>query len=45
MIVAAWKGRTPVTALPFFSKVNLVRTVQELTNKGFQVSISAVDTG
>lgn len=45
VIVAAWNGRTPVTALPFFSKVNLVRTVQELTNKGFQVSISAVDTG
>lgn len=45
VIVASWKGRTPVKALPFFSKVNLERTVQELTNKGFQVSISAVDTG
>lgn len=45
VILASWKGRTPATALPFFSKVNLVRTVQELTSKGFQVSMSAVDTG
>lgn len=45
VIVAPWKGRTPVTALPFFSKVNLERTVKELTNKGFQVSLGKVDTG
>jgi hypothetical protein len=44
-IVAPWKGRTPVQALPFFSKVNLDRTVEELMNKGYQVSLSQVDTG
>lgn len=44
-IVAPWKGRSPVEALPFFSKVNLERTVQELVNKGYQVSLSPVDTG
>ena len=44
VIVGAWKGRTPVAELPFFSKVNFDRTVQELTNKGFQVSLSAVGT-
>jgi len=45
VIVAPWKGRSLTQALPFFSKVNLERTVQELTNKGYQVSLSAVDTG
>lgn len=45
VIVATSKGRSPVQALPFFSKVNLERTVQQLTNKGYQVSLSPVDTG
>jgi uncharacterized protein (TIGR04141 family) len=45
VIVAAWKGRSLTQALPFFSKVNLERTVQELTIKGYQVSLSAADTG
>lgn len=45
VIVAPWKGRTPVQALPFFSKINLERTVEELINKGYQVSLSQVDTG
>lgn len=45
VIVAPWKGRTVAEALPFFSKVNLERTVQELVNKGYSVSVSAVDTG
>jgi len=45
VIVAPWKGRSPVEALPFFSKVNLERTVHELTNKGYHVSLSPVDTG
>src|SRR5262249_23376723 len=45
VIVAPWKGRTVLQALPFFSKVNLERPVQEVTNKGYQVSLSAVDTG
>lgn len=44
-IVAPWKGRSVAEALPFFSKVNLERTVQELTNKGYEVSLSTVDTG
>ena len=44
VIVAPWKGRSPAQALPFFSKVNLERTVQELTNKGYRVSLSSVDT-
>jgi uncharacterized protein (TIGR04141 family) len=45
VIVAPWKGRTLAQALPFFSKINLERTVQELANKGYQVSLSPVDTG
>lgn len=45
VIVAPWKGRSATQALPFFSKVNLERTVQELVNKGYQVSLSPVDTG
>jgi uncharacterized protein (TIGR04141 family) len=45
VIVAPWKGRNVAQALPFFSKVNLERTTQELANKGYQVSLSAVDTG
>lgn len=45
VIVAPWKGRNAVEALPFFSKVNLERAIQELTNKGYRVSLSPVDTG
>ena len=45
VVVAPWKGRSATEALPFFSKVNLERTVQELSNKGYQVSLSPVDTG
>lgn len=45
VIVAPWKGRSVIEALPFFSKVNLERAVQELTIKGYQVSLSPVDTG
>jgi uncharacterized protein (TIGR04141 family) len=45
VIVAPWKGRSPAEALPFFSKVNLDRTVQDLTNRGYRVALSQVDTG
>jgi uncharacterized protein (TIGR04141 family) len=44
-IVAPWRGATVAKALPFFSKVNLHRTVQELTNRGYRVALSQVDTG
>jgi uncharacterized protein (TIGR04141 family) len=43
-IVASWKGRSLATALPFFSKVNLDKTFQDLTNRGFRVGVSQVDT-
>jgi uncharacterized protein (TIGR04141 family) len=44
-ILAAWNGRSPAAALPFFSKVNLERAVRELLNRGFRVSLSQVETG
>jgi uncharacterized protein (TIGR04141 family) len=43
-IVAKWQGRSPSKALPFFSKVNLDRTVRELLIRGYRVSLSPVDT-
>jgi len=43
-IVASWKGRSLAQALPFFSKVNLDRTIQELTNRGYRIGLSQVDT-
>lgn len=45
VIVAPWKGRSLAEGLPFFSKVNLDRTVQELANRGYRVALSQVDTG
>src|SRR5258708_21447757 len=45
VILARWRGRTFAKALPFFSKVNLERTVRELINRGFKVALSQVDTG
>jgi uncharacterized protein (TIGR04141 family) len=44
VIVAPWRGRSLAEALPFFSKVNLLRTAEELINRGFKVSLSRVDT-
>jgi uncharacterized protein (TIGR04141 family) len=41
-IVADWRGRTLVEALPFFSKVNLRRTAQDLSSRGFRVSCRPV---
>lgn len=45
VIVAAWCGRSIIDAMPFFSKVNLKRTVEDLINRGFKVGIARVDTG
>jgi uncharacterized protein (TIGR04141 family) len=44
VIVAPWRGRSPAQALPFFSKINLLRTAEELVNRGFQVSLARIDT-
>jgi uncharacterized protein (TIGR04141 family) len=44
VIVAPWRGRTLSEALPFFSKVNLVRTMEDLINRGFRVAVARVDT-
>lgn len=44
VIVAPWRGRSLAEALPFFSKVNLLRTAEELINRGFKVSLSRIDT-
>ena len=41
-IVANWKGRTLVNALPFFSKVNLRRHTQDLHRMGYRVSYKRV---
>jgi uncharacterized protein (TIGR04141 family) len=38
-IAERWKGRTPVDALPFFSKVNLRETAQNLSSRGFRVGL------
>jgi uncharacterized protein (TIGR04141 family) len=37
-IIAEWRDRRLEEALPFFSKVNLRRTVQSLSSRGFGVS-------
>lgn len=44
VIVASWRGRTLSEALPFFSKVNLLRAVEDLSNRGFRVAVVRVDT-
>lgn len=43
-IIASWHGRTLAQGLPFFSKVNLERTVSDLVNRGFGVRFSQIDT-
>lgn len=45
VIVAGWCGRDLIDALPFFSKVNLERAVEDLLNRGFKVAVARVDTG
>ncbi len=42
-IVAKWKGRNLVQALPFFSKVNLRRHVEDLRRMGYNVSMACID--
>lgn len=42
-IVAKWGDRKLVQALPFFSKVNLRRHVEDLKRMGYQVSVARVD--
>jgi uncharacterized protein (TIGR04141 family) len=44
VIVAPWRGRTLSEAMPFFSKVNLLRTMEDLINRGFRVAVARVDT-
>jgi uncharacterized protein (TIGR04141 family) len=42
-IVADFRGKGPIEALPFFSKVNLRRHAQDLVRRGFIVELRAVD--
>jgi uncharacterized protein (TIGR04141 family) len=42
-IIADWNGRALDKALPFFSKVNLRRYVQDLRRMGYQVSYQRID--
>lgn len=42
-VVARWGGRTLVEALPFFSKVNLRRHVDDLLMMGYKVSCTRVE--
>lgn len=44
VIIAPWRGRSPAEALPFFSKVNLLRTAEDLVNRGFKVALVRIDT-
>lgn len=41
-IIADWRSRRLPEVLPFFSKVNLRRTAEELRSRGFGVSCSQV---
>jgi uncharacterized protein (TIGR04141 family) len=43
-VIANWRQRSLATALPFFSKVTLRKTVQDLTNRGFRVSFAKILT-
>ena len=42
-VVAKWNGRSLETALPFFSKVNLRRHVDDLRRMGYQVTFSRIE--
>lgn len=42
-IIERWKGREPVDALPFFSKVNLRDVAARLQARGFRVTLSRID--
>jgi len=43
-IITNWGQRTVAQALPFFSKINLRKTTEELTKRGYRVSLSRVPT-
>lgn len=42
-VAASWKGRTLAQALPFFSKINLRRHVEELTRMGYKVTFAQIE--
>jgi uncharacterized protein (TIGR04141 family) len=42
-IVARWKNPSFMEALPFFSKVNLRRHVEDLRRMGFRISVAHVN--
>lgn len=42
-VAERWKGRTPVQALPFFSRVNLREVTLNLRARGFHVAFDRVD--
>jgi uncharacterized protein (TIGR04141 family) len=42
-IVAKWKGKSLVEALPFFSKVNLRRVGKDLRRMGYKVAHLRID--
>ena len=44
-IIADWNGRTLARALPFFSRVNLRRCVQDLKRMGYHVAYSQIAVG
>jgi len=44
-VIAKWGQRSLAAALPFFSKVTLRKTVQDLANRGFRVSFAKIPTG
>jgi uncharacterized protein (TIGR04141 family) len=44
VIIAPWRRRSLAEALPFFSKINLLRTAEELVNRGFKVTLARIDT-
>ena len=42
-IIADWKNRSLVDALPFFSKVNLRKNVEDLERMGYKVSVACIE--
>jgi len=42
-VAAEWRGRDLVEALPFFSKINLRRHVEELVRMGFPVTFARIE--
>ena len=44
-IIGRWKGRSLAEALPFFSKVQTRRTIDELEAMGYSVAVATVEVG